>query len=149
MERGYAPWNRQSSGWRPTAGCPPTGRTGNSLRSQQRYFQDYIDAHPGWSLAGVYADEGVSGTSTRRRQAFQRLLRDAENGRLDLILTKEVSRFARNTVDTLEYTRKLLQIGVGVRFLSDHIDTRDNDGELRLTSWPAWHRRSHGKTSSG
>lgn len=119
----------------------------NSLRSQQRYFQDYIDAHPGWSLAGVYADEGVSGTSTRRRQAFQRLLRDAENGRLDLILTKEVSRFARNTVDTLEYTRKLLQIGVGVRFLSDHIDTRDNDGELRLTIMASMAQEESRKTS--
>lgn len=105
----------------------------NSLRSQREYFYTYINGHPGWQLAQVYADEGLSGTSIRRRAAFQQMMEDAAEGKFGLILTKEVSRFARNTVDTLAYTRRLKELGVGVVFLSDSIDTRDNDGELRLT----------------
>lgn len=105
----------------------------NSLRSQRDFFTTYIRAHQDWILREVYADEGISGTSTRRREAFNRMIAQAEAGSLDLILTKEVSRFARNTVDTLSYTRKLKSLGVGVIFINDNIDTRDNDGELRLS----------------
>jgi site-specific DNA recombinase len=119
----------------------------NSLRSQKSYFQDYIESHEGWTLADIYADEGISGTSVRKREAFGRMIRDAELGRLDLILTKEVSRFARNTVDTLAYTRKLKQWGVGVIFISDSIDTRDNDGELRLTIMASIAQEESRKTS--
>ena len=72
----------------------------NSLRSQREYFHTYIQNHPGWRLARVYADEGLSGTSVRRRAAFQQMLEDAAAKKFGLILTKEVSRFARNTVDT-------------------------------------------------
>lgn len=119
----------------------------NSLRSQREYFHTYIEGHPGWRLARVYADEGLSGTSVRRRAAFQQMLEDAAAGQFSLILTKEVSRFARNTVDTLAYTRRLKELGVGVVFLSDNIDTRDNDGELRLTIMASMAQEESRKTS--
>ena len=105
----------------------------NSLEAQRRFFLTYIRDHPAWSLVGVFADEGLSGTSIRRRAQFSQLLRRALEGEVDLILTKEVSRFARNTVDALQVTRRLKAKGVGVLFLNDNIDTRDNDGEFRLT----------------
>lgn len=105
----------------------------HSLAAQQQYFQSYLTSHPHWINAGIFADEGLSGTSIRHRPQFQALLTLALEGRIDLILTKEVSRFARNTVDTLQITRRLKTLGVGVLFLSDNIDTRDNDGEFRLT----------------
>ena len=119
----------------------------NSLRSQQTYFRDYIQGHEDWTLACVYADEGLSGTSTRKREQFNQMIRDAEAGKFDLILTKEVSRFARNTVDTLEFTRKLKSLGVGVLFINDNIDTRDNDGELRLTIMASMAQEESRKTS--
>ncbi len=119
----------------------------NSLASQKAYFSDYIRQHEGWLLAGLYPDEGLSGTTTRRRAQFNRMIRDAEEGKLDLILTKEVSRFARNTVDTLEYTRRLKGLGVGVIFLNDSIDTRDSDGELRLTLMASMAQEESRKTS--
>lgn len=105
----------------------------NSLANQQRYFQSYIAGHPGWSLVEIVADEGLSGTSIKHRPQFENLIRRAMGGEIDLIVTKEVSRFARNTVDTLQVTRQLKEKGVGVLFLNDNIDTRDNDGEFRLT----------------
>lgn len=105
----------------------------NSLTAQQQFFRSYIAEHPDWSLAGVYADEGLSGTSVQHRPQFQEMIRRAMAGEIDLIITKEVSRFARNTVDTLQVTRQLKARGVGVIFLNDNIDTRDNDGEFRLT----------------
>ncbi|MGI6180575.1 MAG: recombinase family protein, partial [Agathobaculum sp.] len=105
----------------------------HSLAAQKRFFTDYIAARPDWIFAGIWADEGVSGTSTSRRTQFCALMTAAENGALDLILTKEVSRFARNTVDTLNCTRQLSAWGVGVLFLNDNIDTRAGEGEFRLT----------------
>lgn len=119
----------------------------NSLHSQQKYFTEYIQTRQGWTLTEVYADEGISGTSTRRREAFNRMVAQAETGGLDLILTKEVSRFARNTVDTLKYTRKLKELGVGVIFINDNIDTRENDGELRLTIMASIAQEESRKTS--
>jgi len=119
----------------------------NSLESQKTYFSDYIRQHDDWLLADLYPDEGLSGTTTRRREQFNRMIRDAEAGKLDLILTKEVSRFARNTVDALEYTRRLKRLGVGVIFLNDNIDTRDNDGELRLTLMASIAQEESRKTS--
>lgn len=119
----------------------------NSLASQKQYFADYIQQHDDWLLVGLYPDEGISGTTTRHREQFNRMIADAQAGKLDLILTKEVSRFARNTVDTLEYTRQLRNLGVGVIFLSDNIDTRDNDGELRLTIMASMAQEESRKTS--
>lgn len=105
----------------------------NSLAAQQSFFQTYIQEHTDWRLVGIFADEGLSGTSIRRRPQFVEMVRQAMDGEIDLILTKEVSRFARNTVDALQITRQLKACGVGVSFLNDNIDTRDNDGEFRLT----------------
>lgn len=104
----------------------------NSLENQRRYFSEYIRRQPDWELVEVYADEGLSGTSSDR-PAFRRMLAAAAEEKIDLILTKEVSRFARNTVDTLAYTRLLRRQGVGIVFIGDQIDTRQNDGEFRLT----------------
>ena len=105
----------------------------HSLSAQIKFFTEYISEHEDWELIEVYSDEGITGTSIKKRDAFNRMIRDCEDGKIDTILTKEVSRFARNTVDTLNYTRKLSQIGVNVIFMNDGIDTNDKDGELRLT----------------
>lgn len=119
----------------------------NSLESQKKYFTDYIKAHEGWELTEIYYDEGASGTSIKKRAGFNRMIRDAQERKMDLILTKEVSRFARNTVDTLSYTRLLKELGVGVIFMSDNIDTRDKDGELRLTIMASIAQEESRKTS--
>lgn len=105
----------------------------NSLEAQRRFFEGYLQDRPGWTLRGIFADEGLSGTSVVHRPQFAALLALARAGELDVILTKEVSRFARNTVDTLRITRELKAQGVGVLFLNDGIDTREEDGEFRLT----------------
>ena len=105
----------------------------HSLSVQIKYFTEYISAHEDYELVEVYYDEGITGTSTRKRNGFNRMIADCEDGKIDLILTKEVSRFARNTVDTLNFTRKLSDLKIGVIFMNDGIDTRDKDGELRLT----------------
>ena len=105
----------------------------NSYESQVRYFTEYIKQHSDWTFAGIYADEGISGTNTKKRREFNRMITDAENGLIDLILTKEVSRFARNTVDTLSITRSLKKQGIYVIFMNDNINTADGDGELRLS----------------
>ena len=105
----------------------------HSLASQIKYFTDYIGSNSDWQLKEVFYDEGISGCSVKKREAFNRMIAEAEQGKIDLILTKEVSRFARNTVDTLSFTRKLSAVNVGVIFTNDNIDTREKDGELRLT----------------
>ncbi len=105
----------------------------NSLESQRIYFNDYIKSNIEWEFVDIYADEGTSGTQIKNRLEFQRMIEDARNKRLDLILTKEISRFARNTLDSIEYTRILKKLGVGVMFINDNINTLDGDGELRLT----------------
>ena len=105
----------------------------SSYELQKNYYTEYIKAQPGWEFVGIYDDEGISGTQTAKRAGFNRMIHDATLGAIDLILTKEVSRFARNTVDTLSYTRKLKESGIGVIFTNDNIDTREPDGELRLT----------------
>lgn len=105
----------------------------HSLNNQRLYFFRYIRQHPDWMLVQIYYDEGISGTQAAKRPGFHQMIQDALNGKLDLILTKEVSRFARNTVDALFFTRMLKEKQVGVIFILDHIDTRACDGELRLT----------------
>ena len=119
----------------------------NSLISQQKYFADYITHHEDWVLNDVYYDEGISGTQTKKRAGFNAMIEEAMQGGIDLILTKEVCRFARNTVDTLSYTRKLKDNGVGVIFTIDNIDTRDSDGELRLTIMASIAQEESRKTS--
>ena len=104
----------------------------NSFESQQRFFRQYIQCHQDWELFEVFADEGLSGTTTKKRKAFNRMIVCAKNGELDLIVTKEISRFARNTLDSISYTRELKELGVGVIFMNDNINTLDGDAELRL-----------------
>ncbi|MDD6070346.1 MAG: recombinase family protein [Clostridiales bacterium] len=119
----------------------------NSLISQQKYFADYITHHDDWILKNVYYDEGISGTQTMKRTGFNAMIEEAMQGGIDLILTKEVCRFARNTVDALSYTRKLKDKGVGVIFTIDNIDTRDLDAELRLTIMASIAQEESRKTS--
>ena len=119
----------------------------NSFEAQQRYFREYIQRQPDWVLQGIYADEGISGTSTNKRVEFNKMLHAAELGQIDLIVTKEVSRFTRNTVDALQITRELRRRGVGVLFLNDSLDTRTNDGELRLTIMSSFAQDESRRTS--
>ena len=119
----------------------------NSLESQIKYFTNLIKNHPNWNLGEIYYDEGISGTSTKKRKHFNRLIKDAMAGKVQFIITKEVSRFARNTVDTLDFTRKLKECGVGVYFVLDNINTLDPDGELRLTIMAALAQEESRKTS--
>lgn len=119
----------------------------NSFESQKRYFEAWINRNPDWVLQEIYADEGLSGTSTKKRRQFHAMIAAAREGKIDLILTKEVSRFARNTLDTLEYTRELRRRGVGVLFLIDNINTLEQEGELRLTIMSSIAQEESRKTS--
>ena len=119
----------------------------NSFESQQRYFREYIARNPDWQLAEIFADDGISGTSTKKRKAFNRMIDCAKSGELDLIITKEISRFARNTLDSIYYTRELKKLGVGVIFLNDNINTLDPDAELRLTIMSSIAQEESRKTS--
>lgn len=119
----------------------------NSFESQQRYFRQYIARNPDWELYGIFADEGISGTSTKKRKEFNRMIACAHNGDFDLILTKEISRFARNTLDSIYYTRDLKKRGVGVLFMNDNINTLDGDAELRLSILASIAQEESRKTS--
>lgn len=105
----------------------------HSLSAQISFFNDYISKVPNWHFIGSYIDEGISGTSVKKREEFLRMIEDAKNHKFDLILTKEISRFSRSTLDSIKYTQELLQDGVGVYFLNDNINTILPDSELRLT----------------
>lgn len=105
----------------------------NSFEAQQRYFREFIRNQPDWELYRIYADEGITGTSTKKRFQFNRMLRDGYEGKFQLIITKEVSRFSRNILDTIYHTRELKAAGIGVVFLTDGISTLDTDAELRLS----------------
>lgn len=105
----------------------------NSLENQVMYFENYIKSQTNWIFVSGYIDEGISGTSVNKRDNFLKMINDAKKGMFNLILTKEISRFSRNTVDSIQYTQELLSYGVGVYFLNDNINTFDSDSELRLT----------------
>ena len=105
----------------------------NSLGNQIQYYEDFIRRNAAWTFAPGYIDEGLSGISTKRRENFNRMIDDAAEGTFDLIITKEISRFARNTLDSIQFTRQLLGCGVGVFFQNDNINTFDEDSELRLS----------------
>lgn len=119
----------------------------NSFESQQRYFRQYIDHNPDWELYEIFADEGISGTNTKKRKEFNRMIACAKNGDFDLIITKEISRFARNTLDSIYYTRDLKKHGVGVIFMNDGINTLDGDAELRLAIMASIAQEESRKTS--
>ncbi len=120
----------------------------NSFESQQRYFREYTDRQPEWELYRVYADEGITGTSTKKRAAFNQMIEDARRGKFRLILTKEVSRFSRNILDTIAYTRELKAMGVGVIFLNDGINSLEPDAELRLSIMGSLAQEESRRTSS-
>ncbi len=104
-----------------------------SLAAQVSHYSAHIQSNPSWEYAGVYADAGISGTATRNRSEFQRLIADCEKGLVDIILTKSISRFARNTVDLLKTVRRLRERNISVRFERENIDSLSPDGELMLS----------------
>ena len=105
----------------------------SSYEAQVDFYTRHIKNNPEWEFAGVYTDEGISGTSTKKRDGFNRMIADALDGKIDLILTKSISRFARNTVDSLTAIRKLKEKGVEVYFEKENIHTMDAKGELMVT----------------
>ena len=105
----------------------------NSYEAQIEYYTRYIKSNPEWIFAGIYSDEGITGTSIKRRDGFNKMIEDALAGEIDLIVTKSVSRFARNTVDSLTTVRKLKDKGVEVYFEKENIFTLDSKGELLIT----------------
>lgn len=105
----------------------------NSFENQVTYYTEYISGNPQYELAGIYADEGISGTSTRNREEFLRMIQDCEAGKIDLVITKSISRFARNTQDCLNYSRRLKELGIGILFEKEAINTMDSTGELLFT----------------
>ena len=105
----------------------------NSLDNQITYFENFIKNNDNWTYSGSYIDEGISGKSVEKRIHFLKMIDDAKNNHFDLIITKEISRFSRNTLDSIKYTQDLLNHGVGVLFQSDNINTLMPDSELRLT----------------
>ena len=104
----------------------------NSLENQVQYYTELIQSKPNWIYIPGYIDEGISGTSTKKRDSFLRMIADAKAGRFDFIITKEISRFSRSTLDSIQYTQELLEHDVGVLFQNDNINTLDNDSEFRL-----------------
>ncbi len=110
-----------------------TKETQHSLHAQEEFYRRQIHKKAEWELAGIYKDNGISGTDIKRREGFVRLISDCEAGKIDLILVKSVSRFARNTLDLLRIVRYLKQLGVSVRFEEQNIDSMTEEGELMLT----------------
>lgn len=119
----------------------------SALENQIDWYKPILAARPEWELVGQYVDEGITGTSAEKRPQFMQMIADAMQRKFDLIITREVARFARNTVDTLQYTRKLKEKGVEVFFINDNIKTMDGDGELRLTLMATFAQDESRKTS--
>lgn len=105
----------------------------NSFENQVEYYTRYINDNPKYEMAGIYADEGISGTNTRKRKEFNRMIADCDLGKIDMVIVKSISRFARNTQDCLMYSRKLKNLGIGIIFEKEHINTLDASGELLFT----------------
>lgn len=104
----------------------------DSYEAQLAYYTDAIAKNPKWRFAGIYADEGITGTQANKRPNFQKMIRDCEKGKIDFILTKSVARFARNTVDSLRYVRKLKAMGIGVFFEEQALDSMKSENEMFL-----------------
>ena len=105
----------------------------NSYETQVSHYEEYIKSHPGWELAGIFADDGISGTNTKKREKFNRMIEACEEGKIDLVVTKSISRFARNTLDCLKYIRLLKKKNIAVWFEKEAINTLDAKGEVLLT----------------
>ena len=120
----------------------------NSFETQKRYFREYIESHPDWELYEIYADEGITGTTTKKRTQFKRMINDAYEGKFRMIITKEVSRFSRNILDTIAYTRELKAIGIGVIFATDRINTLEPEAEMLLSYLASMAQEESRRTSS-
>ena len=118
-----------------------------ALENQMQWYENQAKYHPNWTVLKSYIDRGITGTQAKKRPAFMEMLDDAKYHKFDLIVTREVCRFARNTVDTLVITRQLKEIGIEVYFVEDNIWTMDNDGELRLTIMATLAQEESRKTS--
>lgn len=105
----------------------------SSFNAQVQYYKKYICDHPDYEFAGIYADEGISGTDLRKRDGFNQMIKDAKAGKIDLIMTKSISRFGRNTLDTLNSIRALKELGIDVYFEKENIHTINSEGELLIT----------------
>lgn len=105
----------------------------SSYQTQVSHYTNYILNHDGWNLVKVYADDGISGTNTKKREQFNQMIEDCMAGKIDLIITKSISRFARNTLDCLQYIRKLKDKNIAVYFEKENIKTTDAKGEVLLT----------------
>ncbi|TCL60586.1 DNA invertase Pin-like site-specific DNA recombinase [Kineothrix alysoides] len=105
----------------------------HSFDAQVAYYTKYIETHEKYEMAGIYADEGISGTNTKKRVEFKRMIADCEAEKIDMVITKSISRFARNTQDCLMYSRKLKNLGIGILFEKENINTMDSSGELLFT----------------
>jgi len=104
-----------------------------SYDAQIQHYTSYIESHPDWMMAGIYADDGISGMNAKKRDEFQRMINDCHDGKIDMVITKSISRFARNTVDCLNYTRALKNKNIGVYFEKENINTLDAKGEVLMT----------------
>lgn len=105
----------------------------SSFESQVQHYTDYISGNPAWEFAGVYADEGISGTGIKKRERFKAMIADCRAGKIDMVITKSISRFARNTVDCLKYIRELKDLGIPILFEKENINTMDSSGEILIT----------------
>ena len=104
-----------------------------SLDTQIKHYESYIKANPAWEFAGIYYDEGFTGTKKEKRPALLRMLSDCTNKKIDYIITKSISRFARNTIDCLELVRKLLDLGIFIYFEKENLNTGSMESELMLS----------------
>ncbi len=119
----------------------------DAFENQMQWYDEQARYHPNWNVIRKYVDKGITGTQAKKRPSFMKMINDAQSGEFDLIVTREVCRFARNTVDTLQYTRDLKANGVEVYFIEDNIWTMDGDGELRLTIMATLAQEESRKTS--
>lgn len=104
----------------------------SSYDAQVEYYTQYIQSNPDWEFAGIYADDGITGTNLERRDDFNRMVEECRRGRIDMILTKSVSRFARNTVDSIVTIRELKAMGIAVYFETERINTLESQGEMLI-----------------
>ena len=109
-----------------------------SYEAQQTYYTDKIMTNPQWTMAGIFADEGITGTSAAKRPEFLRMIRKCRQKKIDLVLVKSISRFARNTVDCLNYIRVLRALGIAVIFEKENINTLESDSEMLITMMGAF-----------
>lgn len=104
-----------------------------SYEAQIEHYTNYIKSNSEWELAGIFADEGITGTNTKKREEFNRMIEECMQGKIDMIITKSISRFARNTLDCLKYIRQLKEKNIPVYFEKENINTLDSKGEILLT----------------